>query len=255
VFKDGERRHLACLEDYAFLIAGLLDLYEGSFDLEWLEHAIALDAILESRFEDRNGGGYFMTGDDQETLLVREKPSYDGAEPSGNSVAALNLLRLHEFTTESRFLARAEQTFRHMAPTLQANPVALSEMLLAVDFLLDTPRQILIVVPPGGTPAEAAPLLSAFRGRFLPNRILSVVQAGEAREKAARIIPLLEGKDAAGGEATAYVCENRTCRLPTGDPGEFSRQLDGGSPRPTPGGQSALPPDDRGIDPGQDGIQ
>jgi uncharacterized protein YyaL (SSP411 family) len=231
-FKDGERRHLACLDDYAFLIAGLLDLYEGSSDLRWLEHAIALDAILENRFEDRDGGGYFMTGDDQETLLVREKPSYDGAEPSGNSVAALNLLRLHEFTAGNGFLARAERTFRHMAPTLQSNPVALSEMLLAVDFLLDTPKQILIVVPPEGTTADAAPLLSAFRSRFLPNRVLSVVQAGEGQGKAARLIPLLEGKEAAGGRATAFVCENRACRLPTGNPDEFSRQLDGVTPLP-----------------------
>jgi uncharacterized protein YyaL (SSP411 family) len=231
-FKDGERRHLACLEDYAFLIAGLLDLYEASFDLEWLEHAIALDAILEGRFEDRAGGGYFMTGDDQETVLVREKPSYDGAEPSGNSVAALNLLRLHEFTTENVFRTRAERTFRNLAPTLQANPVALSEMLLAVDFHLDTPRQILIVLPPGGNLAEAAPLLSAFRRIFLPNRILSVTHAGKALREAVRVIPLLEGKEAVGGKVTAYVCENRACRLPTGDPAEFSRQLGPVTPLP-----------------------
>ncbi len=231
-FKDGERRHLACLEDYAFLIAGFLDLYEGSFDLPWLEHAIALDAVLERLFEDRDGGGFFMTGQDQEPLLVREKPAYDGAEPSGNSVAVLNLLRLHAFTTQGGFRARADRALRNMAPTLQSNPVALSEMLLAVDFHLDTPREILIVVPHGGETTEADPLLSAFRSRFLPNRILSVVAAGEPQEKAARLIPLLEGKIAVEGRVTGYVCENRACRLPTGDPEEFSRQLAPVTPLP-----------------------
>jgi len=225
-FKDGERRHAGCLEDYAFLIAGLLDLYEASFDLQWLEHAIALDAALERRFEDPDGGGYFLTGVDQETVLVREKPSYDGAEPSGNSVAVLNLLRLHGITSEDRFRNRAERAFRFLAPVLEANPAALSELLLAADYFLDRPAQILIVLPEGGTAEDAALLLAPFRRRFLPNRILSVVAAGGPLEKAARIIPLLRGKEAVGGRATAYVCEGRTCRLPTGDPGEFSRQLD-----------------------------
>jgi len=226
-FKDGQRRHPACLEDYAFLIAALLDLYEGSFDVRWLEHAIALDAVLERRFEDRDRGGFFLTGEDQQIVLVREKPSYDGAEPSGNSVAALNLLRLHEFTADGRFRARAEGTFRYLAPVLGANPAALSELLLAADFFLDRPGQIVIVVPEGGAADDAASLLSAFRRRFLPNRILSVVPAGEPLSRAAKLLPILRGKEAIGGRATAYVCEDRACRLPTGDPTEFSRQLDG----------------------------
>jgi uncharacterized protein YyaL (SSP411 family) len=225
--KDGRRRHFACLEDYAFLVAGLLDLYEGSFELRWLEHAIALDRILETLFEDRDGGGYYMTSADQEPLLVREKPSYDGAEPSGNSVAALNLLRLYEFTTQDGFRARAEKVFRAMAPLLQANPVALSEMLLAVDFYLDTPRQIVVVVPPGRPTADAAPLLQAAHRGFLPNRVLSVVRAGREQSESARVIPLLEGKDALGDRPTAYACEGRACHLPTADPAELSRLLFG----------------------------
>jgi len=223
-YMDGKRKTGGFLEDYAFLIAGLLDLYEAGDDLQWLEKAIELDAILENRFEDRAGGGYFMTGDDHEDLLVREKPSYDGAEPSGNSVEALNLLRLHEFTTGDGYRRRAEASFRYLAETLKSNPVALSEMLLAVDFYLDAPKQILIVAP-RGKKEKAAPLLSEFRSRFVPNRILSVVSEGGEQEKTARIIPILDGKEAAEGKATAYVCENRVCKLPTGDRAVFARQL------------------------------
>ena len=155
---------------------------------------------------------------------MREKPAYDGAEPSGNSVAVLNLLRLHEFTTNAGYRSRAETTLRYMAETLQSNPVALSEMLLAVDFYLDTPKQVLVVAPQGKQ-ADAAPLLEAFRRQFLPNRIFLFVTEGEELRSNARIVPLLEGKEAADGQVTAYVCENRVCRLPTGDPAEFADQL------------------------------
>ena len=231
-FKDGRRGHPGFLEDYAFLIAGLLDLYEASADPSWLEHALALDAILSDRFEDTTYGGFFLTGSEHEELLVREKPSYDGAEPSGNSVAVLYLLRLHEFTTADGYRLRAEKALRYATPILRANPTSLSEMLLAVDFLLDTPKQILIVVPRDDGADAAAPLLSALRSRFLPNRIVSVVREGEEQERIARMIPLLRGKEATAGRATAYICENRTCMLPTADPAEFSRQIGSVTPLP-----------------------
>jgi uncharacterized protein YyaL (SSP411 family) len=221
---DGQAGKNAYLEDYAFLIAGLLDLYEAGGDPLWLEKAVELDAILEARFEDKSRGGYFLTGDDHEDLLVREKPSYDGAEPSGNSVAALNLLRLHEFTAEDGYRRRAEGVFRYMEEVLRTSPAALAEMLLAVDFLLDAPKQILLVAPQGKKEMTAS-LLSVFRRRFVPNRVLSVVTEGEDQEKNARIVPLLEGKEALDRQATAYVCEGRVCRLPTHDPAEFERQL------------------------------
>ncbi len=223
-YMDGKGKTEGFLDDYAFLIAGLLDLYEAGSDLGWLEKAIELDAILEDRFEDGSQGGYFLTADDHEELLVREKPSYDGAEPSGNSVQTLNLLRLHELTTGNGYRRRAEGSFRFMEEPLRSNPVALSEMLLAVDFFLDAPKQILIVAP-RGKKAETGPLLTALRRQFVPNRILSIVSEGSEQERTARVIPILHGKEAAGGRVTAYVCENRSCRLPTSDPDEFTSQL------------------------------
>jgi uncharacterized protein YyaL (SSP411 family) len=224
---DGQARNNAYLEDYAFLIAGVLDLYEATGDPSWLERAVELDAILEKHFEDKDQGGYFLTSDDHENLLVREKPAYDGAEPSGNSVAVLNLLRLYEFTTGDGYQKRAERSFRYMADILQSNPVALSEMLLAVDYYLDTPKQIIIVTP-SGKRKDAAPMLAVLRSQFVPNRILAVVSEGEELESSTRIVPLLGGKEAMNGQVTAYVCENRVCKLPTSDIAEFARQLKSG---------------------------
>ncbi len=230
-YMDGKAKNNAYLEDHAFLIAGLLDLYEATGDLRWLTKAVELDGILENHFEDRANGGFFLTRDDHEKLLVREKPAYDGAEPSGNSVAVLNLLRLHEFTTNDGYRRRAETTFRYVSETLRSNPVALSEMLLAVDFYFDTPKQVLIIAPQGKK-ADAAPLLDTFRREFLPNRIFSLVTEGEELRSNARIVPLLEDKEAMDGKATAYVCENRVCRLPTSDPAEFANQLRKGKTAP-----------------------
>ena len=231
-WKDGEARHPGLLEDHAFLVAGFLDLYEASADLAWLEEAVAMDAVLADRFEDKDHGGFFLTGDGHEELLVREKPMYDGAEPAGSSVAVLNLLRLHEFTTDPKYRARAEKAFRYAAPTLKSNPTSLSEMLLALDFLLDRPKQVVVVLPRGAGNDEAAPLLSVFRDKFVPNRVLSVVREGQEQEKAARIIPLVRGKEAVGGRVTAYVCEGRTCMPPTSDPAELLQQV--GTVHPLP---------------------
>src|SRR6266508_733254 len=160
-FKDGQARHDSYLDDYAFLVAGLLDLYEATGRPRWLREAIALDREIEKHYEDK-AGGYFMTSDDHEALLAREKPAHDGAEPSGNSVQALNLLRLHELTTDDRYRQRAEATLRSFAPLLSRASAALSQMLLAVDFQLDTPKEVVIVAP--AVREEAESLLAPLRG-------------------------------------------------------------------------------------------
>ena len=219
----GAAQQTAYLDDYAFLIAGLLDLYEADGDLRWVEEASALDAVLERDYEDASAGGFFRTAADQVSLLTREKPTYDGAEPSGNSVAVYNLLRLHELTTDDRYRVRAERAFEVFGAMLADSPAAVSEMLLAVDYHLDTPKEIVLVVSAGRD--EAAPFLAELRARFLPNRILTIVAEGEELERHARVIPLLDGKTARDGRTTAYVCENRICDLPTTDPAVFATQI------------------------------
>jgi uncharacterized protein YyaL (SSP411 family) len=220
-YKDGRAHLRGYLEDYAFVIAGLLDLFEATGEPRWLREAVALDGVLERSFEDRENGGYFLVGEGHEPLLAREKPATDGAEPSGNSVQALNLLRLHELTTDDGYRRRAERTLAAFAPTLAGHAAALPEMLLAVDFHRDVAKEIVIVTPSW---AEAEPLLHELRRTFVPNRVLAVVEATDVAERAA-LVPLVRGKLAQGGVATAYVCETQVCKRPTTDPAVFARQL------------------------------
>lgn len=223
-YKDNQAKHKAYLDDYAFLIAALLDLYEASHDIRWLKKAIELDTILEKYYEDKQNGGFFMTSSDHEKLIVREKPGFDGAEPSGNSVAILNLLRLAEFTFKDDYRKRAEKALMSFLGGTESNPVALSEMLLSLDFYLDSPKEIVIVAPEGKK-EEAEPFLKEFRKQFLPNRALIVAVAGKELESHAELVPVARGKFPIGGKATAYVCEKGYCSLPAKDPAVFSKQI------------------------------
>jgi hypothetical protein len=220
---DGEVGGSGYLDDYAFLIAGLLDLYEATFEARWLREAVKLEEVLEQHFRDEKNGGYFLTADDQERLLAREKPSYDGAEPSGNSVALLNLLRLHEWTTDDRYRRRAGAALRAFGGTVAAQPTSVPRMLVALDFWSDRAKEIIIVTPEN--PAQAEPFLAELRKTFVPNRVLAVTAEGASQKALGELVPLVAGKNARGGLATAYVCEKQVCDLPTSDPHVFAKQI------------------------------
>jgi uncharacterized protein YyaL (SSP411 family) len=229
-FTNGSATLDAYLEDYAFLIAGLLDLFEVSGDPTWITEAIALDHALERHYEDATKGGFFLTSDDHANLLAREKPGYDGPEPSGNSVEALNLLRLHELTSDPRYQWRAEATLAAFGRTLVQSPESLSEMLIALDFQVDSPKEIVIVTP--NARAEAEPFLARLRKRFVPNCVLTVVTEGASRTSVEEVVPAVREKIVRQGKATAYVCERQTCQAPTTDPAVFARQVQGARSNP-----------------------
>jgi len=221
VWKDGMASQAGLLDDHAFLAQGLLDLHEATQDPRWLQAAIDLQGALEVRFWDESAGGFFQTPHEHEELLAREKPVRDGAEPSGNAIAILNLLRLEELTTLSRYGAMASRALGAFASELGRGAGA--EMLLAaLDFHLDSPLEIVVVSPPGGGGAE---LEAVLRRAYLPNRILVKAREGPELSERARLIPLLTGKTALRGATTAYVCRERTCELPTSDPRVFAQQL------------------------------
>jgi uncharacterized protein YyaL (SSP411 family) len=209
------------LEDYAFLAAGLVDLFEATGEPKWLRAALDLHETLRAKFA-AQGGGFFRTGEGYEELLAREKPAYDGAEPTGNSVAALTLLRLSALTSEARFRAEAEALLRSFGALLAGAPAALGEMLLAVDFLLDEPREVVLLRPAGG---DDAALLDVLRTRFLPSRVLVRAEAGPAQETLAAATPLAKDRTLVRGGPTAYVCVQAACQLPASDPGELAKQL------------------------------
>ena len=165
-----------------------------------------------------------MTADDHERLIAREKPAYDGAEPSGASVALLCALRLHTFTSDDRWRQVAERGFASLASTLTENPLALAEALLAVDYAIDQPREIAIVWPRGAGPEAAAPLLDVLRRTFVPNRAVAACSEAETAALGARV-PWIADKVALEGRPTAYVCFQGRCDLPVHDPDALAGRL------------------------------
>ncbi len=228
-FLDDSAAGRGFLDDYTFMIGALLDLYEVTFEPKRLREAIALQALLDRYFRDEKGG-YFLTRDDGERLLAREKPSYDGAEPSGNSVALLNLLRLHELTTDDRYRESAESLLKSFEMVWRRAPTSVPCMLSGIDFWLAGGLEIVIVVPTGVEQAE--PFLAQMRATFAPNRVLSVVTEGMHQQRTAEVVPWVAGKKARDGKPTAYVCENQVCDLPTSDPQVFAGQLQRREPEP-----------------------
>ncbi len=214
------RAHLnACLDDYAFVIQALLDLYESDFDQRWIRVALELETILDERFTDAANGGYFTTGTDHEALLARLKNPTDGALPSGNAVQALNLLRLAELTGDAEHAARAERTLRAFGGLANRYPQGFSQLLMAVDFLSAGPREIVIAGEPGSAPF--ADMLAVVRRAFLPQRVVAHAHRGAD----VKLSPVLEGKEAPPGEARAFVCRNYACGLPSKTPAELEVAL------------------------------
>ncbi len=222
-WKDGTAYIPAYLEDYAFLIAGLLDLFEWTGNIKWLKKVLELDQILETSFEDKENGGFFMTADKYEKLLAREKPLYDGAEPSGNAVATLNLLRLAELTGETSYKQRAEKTLNTVAENLNKNPLSYSEWMVAVDFYHNKTHEVVLVQPDEAEQSKPL-LLDEIKKWYLPHKVLTVVQNSQV-EKYSKLLKPVSRKKTIDGKATVYICEEGACQLPTNELKELKNQL------------------------------
>jgi uncharacterized protein YyaL (SSP411 family) len=222
-YRDGRTSGPGFLEDQAFVVQGLLDLYEASFEPRWLAAALELADQGEALFSDAEAGGWFRSAGDHERLVAREKPGHDGAEPSGASVATLNALRIHAFTSDPRWREVATRALRAHGAALEQQPTALHDMLLALDFLTDDPPEVVLAWP-GGAPPPAG-LVDVMRRTFLPNRALAGVEAGPAAAAIERVAPVARGKAPIDGAAAAYVCEQGTCQLPVTDPAALEARL------------------------------
>ena len=220
-YKDGRPGPRGFLDDHAFVVQALLDVHEASFDPRWLEEAVRLMDELETRFADPRGGWFFADG--AERLIAREKPTHDGAEPSGASIALLDALRLEAFTGDARWRRVAEGALRWYAPALAEQPVALTEMLVALDAFTDVHREVVLVWPEDGPlPAE---MLDVLRRSFQPNQVLTGAPEGPALVRLARTATVAEARVAVGGQPTAYVCERGACRLPVISADKLADQL------------------------------
>jgi len=213
---SGESRFDGVLDDYSYLITGLLDLFEADGDERWFTRSVALQKVVDTHFRDP-AGGYFMTADDGETLIARERPDYDGARPSGNSMTLLNLLRLHALTIDDEYRAHAELLLQSFSQQLMAGSSGLPKLLCGLDYWTDRSAEVVLVSPKGGSDDA---LMAVLREEFLPNRVVVRVKDG-----AATSVVSARGKRAIEGAATAYVCELGSCQRPTTDPGVFRGQL------------------------------
>ena len=202
------------LEGYAFLLSGLLDLYEATLEPRHLDFAIALAEAMVSKFYDAENGGFWQSAAGAKDLILRIKEDYDGAEPSGNSVAVMTLLRLGKITDRKEFTEAAEKSLRLFANRLQQMPQAVPYMLQALDFSLDEPKRVVVAGKPGS--AGARELLHAVHSVYQPQKV--VLGNAGAVEPFAKTLPAKDGP-------VVYLCTGTSCQPPTKDAGQVRKLL------------------------------
>jgi len=231
-YRDGEAALTAHADDYAFLIYGMLELYEATFEVNYLKTALELNEDLIRHFWDHNSGGFYFTADDSESLLVRQKEIYDGAIPSGNSVAMLNLLRLGRIIAKHDYEEKAAKIGQAFYRSVSQLPSAYTQLMAAVDFAIGPSYEVVIA---GGSQAnDTRQMLDAIRGLFMPNRIVILRPTDQKSPAIDDIAGFTRDHSSIDGKATAYVCLDYNCQLPTNDIGSVLRLL--GSDQPLESG-------------------
>jgi uncharacterized protein len=213
-YRDGEGAIPGFLDDYAFFINALIDLYESDFDGAHLDHATVLADKMIELFEDHENGGFFSTAEGDPTLVMRIKEDYDGAEPSGNSVAASVLLRLSHIRGEDRYRRTAEKALRAFASRMHNSPTTVPQLLVGLMESLSAPKHVIL----SGAREELEPFLDVLARKFLPDHM--IVWAGSTG-----INPALSGMPVEKTIPTAYVCEDFTCNLPVQAVDKFAELL------------------------------
>ena len=214
-------KHAAVLEDYAFLIAAELDLFEVTAEVHYLERALRLHETQIEYYLDPQDGLFTGAAKDVPGLLCPEKSGYDGAQPSGNSIAALNALRLHVLTGQERFRSIAERILTGFAGALGSGGLGSPKLMTALEAYYDEPTEIVIIAPPG---ADPRPMLDVVR-RAPKVSGYCLVLSPEAVPIIAAQVPAVAGKTAQDGRVTAYLCHRGTCLLPTTDPAALALSL------------------------------
>lgn len=213
-YRDGKTNIAGFLDDYAFLTWGLAEIYESSFDEKYLKRAVELTEKALKNFWDDDRSGFFFTGQDSEFTLVREKTAYDSAYPSGNSVAALNLVRLSRLTGQPSFEDKAGQLMRSFSASASRNPLAFAELMIVLDFLIGPSSEVTIVGDP--VESQTQKMIKAIGGRFLPRVTVAFVPMKDASVTQGAVD--FDGRFIGlKGKATAYVCRNKVCSLPITD--------------------------------------
>ncbi len=214
-YREGPSSVEGFTEDYAFLIQGLLDLYDATFDPTWIEWAATLQARQDELFWDTNADGYFTTSGQDANILLRSKEAYDGAEPAANSVAALNLLRLSSMLGRADWRERARMTLRAFGRQLLQAPSDMPQLVVALSWLHAKPLQIVIAGKPDAPDTQA--MLREAKRLFIPGKIVLLSDGGAGQAFFAQHLEGMKDMVPLNGKATTYLCEDFVCQLPTSD--------------------------------------
>lgn len=222
-YRDGEAAYLAYADDYAFMIWGLIELYETTFNPKYLALALELNNNMLSLFWDEKEGGLYLYGHDGERLITRPKELYDGAMPSGNSVAAVNFVRLAALTGDENISRIAQRQLKTFGGTVSQSPPGYAHFLMAVYFAEVASTEVSIV---GDLESkETAALLKAVNKGFNPERVVAVKMHGAPGDEISRLIPILNERKGLEGKPTAYVCKNFSCQPPVTDAIQLEKML------------------------------
>jgi uncharacterized protein YyaL (SSP411 family) len=222
--RNGKAHTPGYLDDYAFFVEALLELYFATFDPRWLLEALRLNDETLAHFWDDKDGAFFLSADDAEQLVVRAKDIQDGATPAGNSVALTNLVRLAEILDSDDLRERAVRSMQALAGSVRQAPLAFNRLLLAVDLYYSPRTQVVIVGPLSDL--ETWGLIQTANQGYDPYRTVLLADATARGAEALRErVPLLQGKMPVRGQATAYVCRDRTCGKPASSPEELRDAL------------------------------
>ncbi len=209
--RKGESGLTAHFEDYAFMIRGLLDVYETTFEIGYLEKAISFQKVADDFFWDKERGGYFTVAADSEQLIVRAKRLYGGAIPSGNAMSIGNLSRLHRMTGDHNYAKRTEELIRAFSGEIKKQPMVYPLVLCGLDFHYGSGNEIVVVAE---KPADATAMIAALRKTFHPNQVI-LLRTLENAEALAKIAPYTATQTSIDGKATAYVCRDFACKVTT----------------------------------------
>ncbi|HEY9161898.1 MAG TPA: thioredoxin domain-containing protein [Desulfomonilia bacterium] len=212
---DGQTAIPGFLDDYAFFIWGLIELYETTFDVKYLEAAISLNSYMTEHFHDNEAGGFFFTSDMQEEVLVRKKDLYDGAIPSGNSVAALNLIRLSKLTGNPGLEDMASKIAEAFSQQIMENPSAFTQFLAALDFMIGPSHEIVITGDDDSD--DASEMIRALRRLYMPNTSIMFIPGDDCLDKIKKIAPFVSDMKMQPSMTIAYVCSGSTCLSPVYD--------------------------------------
>lgn len=213
-YRDGESRFSAYLDDYAYLIQGILDLYECNFDTTLLKQALELQKKQDELFWDHDKDGYFFSDGSDSSLLVRSKEGGDGAIPNGNAVSALNLQKLYAYTFDENLKKKTIDVFRYFSKIMVEYPHACPQMLIAYDYFTDNSKEIVI--------ASSSPLRSSLlplHPHFIPNKVIAWTDGKKD------FPPLVKGKIPLNEKTTYYICETGSCLAPTNNENEMEKEI------------------------------